>query len=53
MLLVQTIPLSWDKKQRGAPYAAERTHMAKSYVLPKDFFKRKKDNPLFYPEHIV
>jgi len=27
--------------------------MAKSYILPKDFFKCKNDNPLFYPEHII
>jgi hypothetical protein len=53
MLLIQSFHLSWDKKQRGAPYAEERSHMAKSSILPKDFFRCRKDNPLFYPCHIV
>ena len=53
MLLIQIVLSSWDKKQRGAPYAAERSHRPKSYVLPEDFFKCKKDNPLFYPKHII
>jgi hypothetical protein len=34
MLIVQHTKIAWDKKSRGAPYAARRAQIAKAFALP-------------------